>query len=49
MAIAFGPNSIQGVMVAAESVAAANFAYSAFAPGGGRLASIGAWFIAIGK
>ena len=48
-AIAFGPNATQGVMVAAESIAAANFAYSAFAPGGGRLASIGTWFIAIGN
>ena len=49
MAIAFGPNTAHGVMVAAESIAAANFAYSAFAPGGGRIAGMGTWFIAIGK
>ena len=48
-AIAFGPNATQAVMVSAESIAAANFAYSAFAPGGGRLASIGSWFISIGN
>ena len=49
MAIAFGPNATHGVMVAAESIAAANFAYSAFASGGGRIAGMGTWFIAIGK
>ena len=48
-AIAFGPNVTHGVMVGAESIAAANFAYSAFAPGGGRIAGMGTWFIAIGN